>query len=82
MSAAREEAADGLSEQAWQRLLHLETLHRQILRNHERVLLTLDEVAMSDDRHELLVVWNQYRAVVADLSRVTGDIGSLRLIDV
>jgi hypothetical protein len=81
MSAAREEVADGLSEQAWQQLLHLETLHREILRNHERVLSTLDAAAVSDDRDELMVVWNQYRAVVADLNRVTGDIGSLRLMD-
>jgi len=78
MSAAQEEVAAGLSDQAWQRLLDLETLHRELLRNHERVLRTLDEAALSTDRDDLMVVWNQYRVVVADLSRVTGDIGSLR----
>jgi hypothetical protein len=79
MSAAHEEvAAACLSEQAWEKLMNLETLHRELLRNHDRVLRTLDEVALASDRNELLVVWNQYRTVVADLSRVTGDIGSLR----
>lgn len=79
MSAAQEEVAAGLSEQAWQRLLSLETLHREIQRTHERVLRTLDEAALSVDRRELMVAWNQYRTVVADLSRVTEDIGSLRM---
>lgn len=79
MSAAQQEvAAACLSDQAWERLMNLETLHQQLLRNHERVLRTLDEAALASDRQELMVVWNQYRAVVADLNRVTGDIGSLR----
>jgi hypothetical protein len=78
MSAAQEEVAAGLSEQSWRQLLDLESIHRELLRNHERVLRTLDEAAVADDRNELMVVWNQYRAVVADLSRITLDIGSLR----
>ncbi len=78
MSAAQQDVAACLSEQAWQRLLDLETLHRELLRNHERVLRALDEAALAADRSELMVVWNQYRTVVADLSRVTGNIGSLR----
>ena len=82
MSAAQEEVAACLSEPAWQRLLNLEALHRELLKNHERVLRTLDEAALSEGRLELMVVWNQYRAVVADLSRVTEDIGSLRLMHV
>lgn len=80
MSAAQEEVAACVSEQAWQRLLNLESLHRELLRNHERVLRTLDEAVLADDRGGLPVVWNEYRAVVADLSRLTEDIGSLRLM--
>ena len=78
MSAAEKEVAACLSDQAWQRLMNLETLHQELLRNHDRVLRTLDEATLAADRTELMVVWNQYRAVVASLSRVTGDIGSLR----
>jgi hypothetical protein len=78
MSAAEKEVAACLSDQAWQRLMDLETLHQELLRNHDRVLRTLDEATLAADRTELMVVWNQYRAVVASLSRVTGDIGSLR----
>jgi hypothetical protein len=81
MSAAQEEVAACLSEQAWQRLVNLEALHRDLQKNHERVLRTLDEIALSAERAELLIVWNQYRAVVADLSRITEDIGSLRLMN-
>lgn len=78
MSAAEQDVAACLSDQAWQRLMDLETLHQELLRNHDRVLRTLDEATLAADRSELMVVWNQYRAVVASLSRVTGDIGSLR----
>jgi hypothetical protein len=82
MSAAQEEVAACLSEQAWQRLQQLEGIHRELQRSHERVLRSLDEAALATDRVGLMVVWNEYRAVVADLSRVTGDIGSLRLMNV
>ncbi|MEJ0099953.1 MAG: hypothetical protein WDO12_09490 [Pseudomonadota bacterium] len=81
MSAAQEEVAAVLSEQTWQQLLNLEALHRELLRSHERVQRTLDEAVLAPDRDGLLVVWNEYRAVVADLCRVTVDIGSLRLMD-
>jgi hypothetical protein len=81
MSAAHVDVAACLSEQAWQQLLDLESLHRELLRNHERVLRTLDEAALAADRTELMMVWNQYRVVVADLNRVTEDIGSLRLMN-
>jgi hypothetical protein len=76
-----EEVADCLSDQAWRQLLSLENLHREIQSNHERVIRKLDEASLSSDRRDLLVAWNQYRSVVADLSRVTEDIGSLRLIN-
>jgi hypothetical protein len=81
MSAAREEVAECLSDQAWRQLQGLEALHREIQANHERVIRKLDEAALSADRRDLQVAWNQYRSVVADLSRVTEDIGSLRLIN-
>lgn len=80
MSAAQEEVAASLSEQTWQQLLALETLHRELQRNHERVQRTLDEAVASTDRDALMVVWNEYRTVVADLSRITADIGSLQLL--
>ncbi len=79
MSAAQEEVAACLSEQTWQQLLTLEGLHRDLLRNHEHMQRTLDEAIAAADRSELMVAWNQYRSVVADLSRVTLDIGSLQL---
>jgi hypothetical protein len=79
MSAAREEVMSCLSEQAWQQLSALESLHRAIQINHERVIRSLDEAAVAADRKELQIAWNQYRAVVADLSRATEDIESLRL---
>jgi predicted Zn-ribbon and HTH transcriptional regulator len=79
MSAIREEIHAALSEQAWSQLANLEALHRVIQQNHERVLKSLDEAAVSVDRRELQIAWNQYRAVVADLSQVTEDIESLRL---
>ena len=80
MSAAREDVAVNLSDHAWRQLQSLETLHREIQQNHERVIRKLDDAALSVERKDLLIAWNQYRAVVADLSRVTEDIGSLRLI--
>jgi hypothetical protein len=79
MSAVREEVTAWVSERAWGQLVNLEALHREIQQNHERVIRSLDEATVSSNRKELLVAWNQYRAVVADLSRVTEDIGSLRL---
>jgi hypothetical protein len=79
MSSCREDIAPGLSEQAWVRLAELETLHRAVQKNHERVIRSLDEATVSTDRRNLQIAWNQYRAVVADLGRVTEDIESLRL---
>jgi hypothetical protein len=79
MSAVREEIVSSLSEQAWKHLGELESLHRVVQQNHERVIRSLDQAALADDRTELRVAWNQYRAVVADLGRVTEDIESLRL---
>jgi hypothetical protein len=81
MSAVREDVYAGLSEQAWTQLASLEALHRNIQQNHERVLRSLDEAALSADRRELQIAWNQYRAVVADLSQVT-DIESLRFASI
>jgi hypothetical protein len=80
MSAVREEVAPCLSEQALKHLGELESLHRAVQQNHERVKRNLDQAALATaDRTELRVAWNEYRAVVADLGRVTEDIGSLRL---
>jgi hypothetical protein len=78
MSAVREDVMTCLSAQAWGRLTELEQQHRAVQENHERVLRSLDE-AVRRDTSELQIAWNQYRAVVADLSRVTADIESLRL---
>jgi hypothetical protein len=79
MSVVREDLASSLSEQAWKNLGELESLHRVVQQNHERVIRTLDQAALAADRTELRVAWNEYRAVVADLGRVTEDIESLRL---
>ncbi len=79
MSAVREEVVSCLAEQAWKHLGELESLHRIVQQNHERVIRSLDQAALAADRTELRVAWNQYRAVVADLGRVTEDIESLRL---
>jgi hypothetical protein len=79
MSAARE-GTEWLADRTWQQLLNLETVHREIQHSHERVTRTLDEAAMSSDRRDLMIAWNQYRSVVADLSRVTEEMGSLRLV--
>jgi hypothetical protein len=79
MSAVREEVVSGLSDQAWKSLRELESLHRVVQQNHERVMRSLDQAALASDRTQLRVTWNQYRAVVADLGRVTEDIESLRL---
>jgi hypothetical protein len=68
-----------LSEQAWKQLADLESLHQVICRNHDQVLRHLDAAVVADDRRSLQVAWNQYRTVVADLSRITEDIESLRL---
>jgi hypothetical protein len=79
MSAIREEVSSCLSENTWVKLAHLESLHKAIQSNHDKVVRSLDEAVMSDDRRSLQIAWNQYRSVVADLSRVTEDIESLRL---
>jgi uncharacterized protein YqiB (DUF1249 family) len=79
MSAVREETTHSLSERAWRQLETLESLHRQVQQNHDRVVRTLDAATMSDDQRTLQIAWNQYRAVVADLCRVTEDIESLRM---
>lgn len=80
MSAAREDISARLSELAWNRLQSLETLHGQIQLQHERVIRSLDTVAQYPDDRELMIAWNRYRAVDADLSEITEEIGSLRLI--
>jgi len=79
MSAVAEEVVPSLSEQAWRHLAELESLHRVVQQNHDRVKRSLDQAALAADRSELRIAWNQYRAVVADLGRITEDIGSLRL---
>ncbi|HTP40113.1 MAG TPA: hypothetical protein VMI92_11130 [Steroidobacteraceae bacterium] len=79
MAAAREAVVSCLSEQEWKRFAELETLHHAVQASHERVLRTLDE-AIKTDRADLMIAWNQYRAVVADLSLVSERIESLRLM--
>ncbi len=78
--AVAEEDRQWLAEAGWQQLMQLESQHRQIQQNHERLIRTLDEAAQSQDRSDLLAAWQQYRSVVADLSRVTEEIGTIRLI--
>jgi hypothetical protein len=79
MSAVKEEVTTTLGEYAWMQLTTLESLHREIQRNHERVLRTLDQACVAEDRCNLQAAWNQYKAVVADLSRVTEEMESLRI---
>jgi hypothetical protein len=78
MSAVREDVVHGLSDLRWKQFADLEELHRSVQANHERVIRSLDEAVVTD-RRELQVAWNQYRQVVADLSRVTEEMESLRL---
>jgi hypothetical protein len=79
MSAVEQEVTACLSDQAWLKLARLESLHQAIQSNHDKVMRSLDAAVVADDRRSLQVAWNQYRSVVADLSRVTEDIESLRL---
>lgn len=79
MSATAEDAASSQSDQAWKHLGELEALHRAVQQNHDRVVRSLDQAVVAADSKELRIAWNQYRAVVADLGRVTEDIESLRL---
>jgi hypothetical protein len=79
MSAVKEDVATTLGEHAWMQLTTLESLHREIQRNHERVLRNLDQACVAEDRCNLQAAWNQYKAVVADLSRVTEEMESLRI---
>jgi hypothetical protein len=79
MSAVREEVIACLSDEGWLRLARLESLHQSIQSNHDRVMRSLDAAVVVDDHRALQIAWNQYRSVVADLSRVTEDIESLRL---
>ena len=79
MSAVREDVVSCLSDLAWKQLSDLEATHHAIQKDHERVIRCLDEATVAADRRELQIAWNQYRAVVADLSRVTEDIESLRI---
>jgi hypothetical protein len=78
MNAATREVVSGSAERGWVQLNQLESLHREIQQNHERVLRNLDAASSSEDRRDLQIAWNQYRAVVADLSKVTEEIESLR----
>jgi hypothetical protein len=79
MSAAHGDSGSFLSDQAWKQLADLEALHQAVCQKHDRVVRSLDEASLSSDQRNLQVAWNQYRSVVADLSRVTEDIESFRL---
>ena len=79
MSAVIEISSACLSDQAWEKLAHLESLHQSVQANHEKVVSSLNAAIFADDRSSLQIAWNQYRSVVADLGRVTEDIESLRL---
>ncbi len=79
MSAVREEVIACLSDEGWLKLSRLESLHQAIQSNHDKVMRSLDAAVVADDHRTLQIAWNQYRSVVADLSRVTEDIESLRL---
>ena len=79
MSAVSEAVVPNLSDQAWNRMRELENLHRVVLQKHDRVVRSLDQAVLADDRRELRIAWNQYRSVVADLGRVTEDIESLKI---
>jgi hypothetical protein len=79
MNAVRREVAAMLGDLACSQLSQLETVHREIQHNHERVLRNLDAATASTDRRDLQIAWNQYREVVAELSKITEEIGSLRL---
>lgn len=78
MSAAMEEVAATDGEPTWQQLTTLESVHREIQRAHAGVQRNLDQACSAADRSELQAAWNQYRAVVAELSRITEEMESLR----
>ena len=79
MSAAREEVSAGLADSVWERLRSLEDDHQRIQLNHERARRSLDVAVASADRNELGAVWDIYRAVIAELDKVTERIEALRL---
>lgn len=79
MNASRAELAATIGDQTWVQLSQLESVHREIQQHHDRVLRNLDVATSSADRRDLQIAWNQYRAVVADLSKITEELGSLQL---
>lgn len=79
MSAVREEVSASLAESVWNRLSHLEDEHQKLQIHHERARRSLDAAVATADRNELRAVWDIYRAVIAELDRVTERIESLRM---
>lgn len=79
MSAVSDDVTHCLSDQGWKQLADLEQQHRSIQLDHERMVRSLDEAVTDVECRDLQLAWSQYRQVVAELSRVTEDIESLRL---
>lgn len=79
MSAVREEVSASLADSVWNRLSSLEDEHQKIQIHHERIRRSLDAAVATADRNELRAVWDIYRAVIAELDRVTERIEALRL---
>lgn len=79
MNAAQQAVVVADDDPAWKQLTTLESAHREIQRTHAVLLRNLDEACFTADRRDLQAAWNQYRAVVADLSRIAEEMESLRL---
>jgi hypothetical protein len=77
MSAVREVVTSSIPDQQWKQIAELEEQHLAIQQSHERLQRSLDE-AVRANRDDLQSTWHRYRAVVAELSRVTGDFDFLR----
>ena len=79
MSAVREDLAAGIAEVSWGRFAAIDADHQSVLRLHDQSRRRLDESIASKDAAALRAAWNDYRAVVASLDRVTDELETVRL---
>ncbi len=76
MSAPREQRAEWLDPQFWDRLERLESRHRQVRSDHESARRGLDK---ADPRasEEIRDAWRRYCDVIAELDRTTAEFDAL-----
>lgn len=63
----------------WERLQQLETRHRSLQVQHERLRRDLDELSSTSLEEELRDTWKQYCEVIAELEHTTDEFITLRL---